>query len=100
MHTPVYIVCVCVITDLRIKLDLTAIINCHLYSISLMYGVKMVCTVYVYLLNRGYIMGGFVISATNEADIISERIDKNHIQINPFITFLLHDQFLERKYFW
>ena len=41
---------------------------------------------------RGYIMGEFVdvISATSErservADIISERMDKNHIQIHPLL---------------
>ena len=45
-------------------------------------------------INRDYIMGGFVyedvISATSErskwvADIISEWMDKNHIQIHPLL---------------
>ena len=43
-------------------------------------------TEYVSYIYRGYIMGGFVYERSERvADIITERMDKNHIQIHPLL---------------
>ena len=60
--------------------------NCKAINISVLY-IDLISWVELYMILS---MSEDVISATNErservADIISERIDKNHIQIHPLL---------------